>query len=219
MILNRADLIKICNEAIMEGKDICVEITIPGQQDTEFIINLNDSIQNKLDYYCKAYDNNLVHSMNNQIKIVNVKKIDFSNKPNINKQEKNDKEVTCWMCNKKFYINDYTERKYGELGLPYVNCCYCNEEVYLEDENGLKIDETNLEFPKHFFKFGNGVEISDEQTEKWAKEALEYLIKNPDAEFTHLGSGDTVVVGLQYKDEIDIIVGKKYFEFTYDKEE
>ncbi len=217
--MTRKELISICNQALEEGKDICVEITIPGQQDTEFIINLNDSIKNKLEYYCKAYDNDLVHSMNDRIKIVSVKKIKFSDEPNVNKQENNDKEVICWMCNKKFYINNCTERKYGELGLPYINCCYCNEEIYLEDEEGLKIDATNLEFPKHFFKFGNGVEIDDANTEKWTREALEYLIRNPDAGFTHLGSGDTVVVGLQYQDEIDIIVGKKYFEFTYDKEE
>lgn len=217
--MTRNELILICNEALAEGKDICVQVTIPGQQNTEFIINTNDSIKNKLEYYCKAYDSNLVHSMNDQIKIINVKKINFTNKPNANMQESTDKPITCWSCEKTFYINEYTEREYGELGLPYVRCCYCNDEVYIDDEEGLKVDYTNLEFPTHFYKFGDGVEMGDKQTEDWTRQALEYLIKNPDVGFTHLGSGDTVVVGLQYQDEIDIIVGKKYFEFTYDKEE
>lgn len=59
------------------GLDVCVEVTIPGQDDTEFIINKNESIENKLEYYKKTYDKNLVHKHCNEIKIVSVRKIKF----------------------------------------------------------------------------------------------------------------------------------------------
>ena len=75
--MTRDDLIRIFNEAKENKQDICIEVTIPNQEDTEYIINKNKSIDNKLDYYCKAYDNNLVHSMNDRIRIVNIYAIDF----------------------------------------------------------------------------------------------------------------------------------------------
>ena len=46
----------IFEEAKRDGADICVEITIPGQEDTEFIINRNKSLDNKLNYYKKSDD-------------------------------------------------------------------------------------------------------------------------------------------------------------------
>ena len=217
-MLNRTDLITLCNEAIQEGKDLCIEVTIPGQNDTEFIINSCDSIKNKLEYYCKVYDENLVHSMNDKIRIINIKKINFLDNTNYNFVSE-EKELVCEKCKKTFYVDKHDKREYGELGLPYVNCHYCNEKVYIEDENGIDVDNENLEFPNHFFSFENGVDIDKQRIQDWAREALETLIKNPETKFVHTGSGNTVVIGLQYEDEIYIIVAKKYFEFTYDKEE
>ena len=63
--------------ALDEGLDVCVEVTIPGQEDTEFIINRNASIENKLNYYQKTYGENCVHCMNDRIKIVSVRKLKF----------------------------------------------------------------------------------------------------------------------------------------------
>lgn len=71
------DLIDAFNEAQKDNCDICVEITIPGQNDTEFIINRNKSLANKLEYYCNAYDENLIHRHNKAIRIVSVVPIEF----------------------------------------------------------------------------------------------------------------------------------------------
>lgn len=49
---------------------ICVEIKMPGQKTNELIINDYSALDSKLEYYLKAYDENLVHSMNDRIKIV-----------------------------------------------------------------------------------------------------------------------------------------------------
>ena len=70
--MNREYLIKKANEKKSHGNKLGVEVTIPNQKDTELIINDTDSIDNKVEYYCKAYDENLIHNMNDKIKIVNV---------------------------------------------------------------------------------------------------------------------------------------------------
>ena len=57
--------------------DIYVAITIPGQNDCEYIVNKYNSLDNKLEYYCKAYDEDCVHCMNNQVRIVDAGVIDF----------------------------------------------------------------------------------------------------------------------------------------------
>ena len=71
------ELKKIFELAKESKSDVYVAIIMPGQDDYEYIINKNKSIDNKLEYYCKAYDENCVHCMNNQIKIVDAGMINF----------------------------------------------------------------------------------------------------------------------------------------------
>ena len=75
--MNREKLKEIFAEAKKNKMDIYVAVTIPGQDDHEYIVNKNKSLDNKLEYYCKAYDENCVHCMNNQIKIIDAGCIDF----------------------------------------------------------------------------------------------------------------------------------------------
>ena len=51
--------------------NFAVEVTIPGQKTTEVIINRNENLDNKLEFYKKAYDENCVHCMNKEVRIVN----------------------------------------------------------------------------------------------------------------------------------------------------
>lgn len=75
--MSRDELKKIFARAKEENTDVYVAVTIPGQDDVEYIVNKNKSLDNKLEYYCKAYDENCVHAMNNQIRIVKAGLIDF----------------------------------------------------------------------------------------------------------------------------------------------
>lgn len=75
--MTREELKKIFAQAKESKLDICVAVTIPGQDDVEYIVNKNKSLDNKLEYYCKAYDEDCVHCMNNQIRIVKAGWIDF----------------------------------------------------------------------------------------------------------------------------------------------
>lgn len=66
------------------GMDVGVEVTIPGQAETEFIINKNASIDNKLEYYKATYNNrNLKHRKTPEIEIVDVFITSMSIKPGI----------------------------------------------------------------------------------------------------------------------------------------
>ena len=57
-------------EAKEHGYCVAIEVTIPGQEQTEFILNRAESIDNKLEYYKNAYDDNLVHKHCKDIRIV-----------------------------------------------------------------------------------------------------------------------------------------------------
>ncbi len=62
--MNKQELEEIFIESYKNKMDVAIEVTIPHQNDCETIINKNKSILNKLDFYKKAYTDNLVHSMN-----------------------------------------------------------------------------------------------------------------------------------------------------------
>lgn len=52
-----SELEDIFNEALKEhAQSVAVELTIPGQRDTEFIVNRYKSIKNKLNYYKKLME-------------------------------------------------------------------------------------------------------------------------------------------------------------------
>ena len=63
---------------LAKEKNLClaVEVTIPGQEETEIIINRPSSIDNKLKYYLGVYDENLSHRMNPAIKMVQISAVD-----------------------------------------------------------------------------------------------------------------------------------------------
>lgn len=68
--MKRENLISIFDTAKETGMDIAVEVTIPGQETTEVIVNRNENLDNKLEFYTKAYDEECVHCMNKAVRIV-----------------------------------------------------------------------------------------------------------------------------------------------------
>lgn len=75
--MSREELKQVFKQAKDNHTDIYVAVTIPGQDDVEYIVNKNHSLDNKLQYYCKAYDENCVHCMNDKIRITKAGLIDF----------------------------------------------------------------------------------------------------------------------------------------------
>lgn len=75
--MTREELKEVFAQAKENKTDVYVAVTIPGQEDVEYIVNKHRSLENKLEYYCKAYDENCVHVTNDQIRIVDAGMIDF----------------------------------------------------------------------------------------------------------------------------------------------
>ena len=75
--LTKQDLIKMAELA--KEKNIClfVEATIPGQEETEVIVNRPSSVDNKLKYYLEMYNDDLTSKRNKDIKIVQISAGDF----------------------------------------------------------------------------------------------------------------------------------------------
>lgn len=73
----KEEMEKLFTEAKNKGMDIGVEVTVPGQEDTELIINRNSSIDNKLSYYMGAYDDDLNLNANQEVKIVGFQMMNF----------------------------------------------------------------------------------------------------------------------------------------------
>lgn len=75
--MNREGLISIFDTAKLTKMDIAVEVTIPGQETTEVIINRYENLENKLAFYTKAYDEEGIHCMNKEVRIVNAWCVNF----------------------------------------------------------------------------------------------------------------------------------------------
>lgn len=75
--MTREEFINIVAQVKDNKWDLCVAVTIPGQNDVEYIINKHRSIDNKLKYYLKTYDENMTHCMNDRIKIVKAFGVNF----------------------------------------------------------------------------------------------------------------------------------------------
>lgn len=77
--MKKENLISIFDTAKLCKNDIAVEVTIPGQETTEVIVNRYENLDNKLEFYKKAYDENCVHCMNKEVKIVDAWCVNFFN--------------------------------------------------------------------------------------------------------------------------------------------
>ena len=73
----KEEMKKLFAEAKNKGMDIGVEVTVPGQEETELIINKNSSIDNKLSYYMRSYDDDLNLNANQEVKIVGFQMMNF----------------------------------------------------------------------------------------------------------------------------------------------
>ena len=68
--MDKQDLINMAELAKEKNLCLIIEVTIPGQEETEAIINRPSSIDNKLKYYLGAYNDQLVHKLNPAIRMV-----------------------------------------------------------------------------------------------------------------------------------------------------
>ena len=217
--MTKSELIRVFGKAISNNSGVKITKLVSGNNYEHMYVYKEDLVS-RLYYICNSYNENLVNIENPFVKIVDVEEeLDFCSQIEANPYYK---ETECLECNYKFIIRDKTEIQYGEYGLPFVICPNCKEKCYIENEDGIDLNEQNIKFPEHFFCYGTdkgSVGVENEEIQGWIRRALKYMKDNPKETFYQCGSGDSVVVVLNYDDEIQIIVGRNYYECYISKEE
>lgn len=119
-------------------------------------------------------------------------------------------QATCENCGAEL---EYSEEDIdiGMFGCETIICPVCGEATFVSDR---KIKPT---FPKTFWGYKeNAVNCSNEEIQNF----VDYVVKNLTSENSNVGdysitgSGNTIVIGLKYEDEISIYVCKNYWEET-----
>jgi hypothetical protein len=95
----------------------------------------------------------------------------------------------------------------------------CGYEIMSEHFDGVELNSSNVEFPKHFYRFENGVDIPDREIQDWVRRCLQQAEESnePYGYFFHTGSGNSMVILMGYEDEYNIIVAKNYYELNITK--
>ncbi|MFQ6860183.1 MULTISPECIES: hypothetical protein [Beduini] len=68
-------------KAFEDGKNVYVEITLPQFTESEFIINKNKSILEKLNYYKENFTDELINKTNSEVEIIAFGTINPANMP------------------------------------------------------------------------------------------------------------------------------------------
>jgi len=75
--MNRDMLRQIFLQAEENKLDVAIELTLPDAKEAEIIIVKNRNLKYKLEYYESAYDEELKHMLNPNIRMINAYVIDY----------------------------------------------------------------------------------------------------------------------------------------------
>ena len=84
--MTKKDLIKVFEECERRHQGIRVELTMPNG-DIEVVINTNKSLESKKRYYDKFFNNDLVNTKKNKIRIIDARPIQIKREV---------KRITVW---------------------------------------------------------------------------------------------------------------------------
>ena len=131
-----------------------------------------------------------------------------------NSEDKYPMVITCNNCGSDFEI-EHDDTYIGTLGCRYVKCPCCDYSNMVDDD-GIQLTKDNLKFPDHYFWFGDGVVLSNKETDEYVRRCIEALRKSKNKNFyaARGGSGDTHVFVFRYDgdEEYFVYVGKNGFE-------
>lgn len=141
-------------------------------------------------------------------------------KNNITKEENFEEQnlkfpmkVICENCKSEIEL-DENDVEVGAFGLYNFTCPCCDELSGAND--GIELTSDNLQFPKHYYHFGDGVHISENEIDRYVKECINSLRNSSDENFYHTctGSGDTIVHVMRYDDDENFVINvcRDYYE-------
>lgn len=122
-------------------------------------------------------------------------------------------KVICEHCESEIELEE-NDAEVGTYGLYFFTCpCCCG---LSEADDGIDLTSENLDFPKHYYHFGNGAHISDKEIDAYVKECINSLRNSTDKNFYHTctGSGDTIVHVRRYDDDENFVIDvcRNYYE-------
>lgn len=91
------------------------------------------------------------------------------------------------------------------------NVVFCP--VCLEPVNVLNADD-GITYPKDFYHYGNGAQISDSEINEWIKDCIERCKVGG---YSSRASGNTMVTVVEYEDGYEVYVSKNYSSTEIDK--
>lgn len=130
---------------------------------------------------------------------------------------------TCENCGSELEIEE-NDVKIGFAGMAYIDCPVCNKQSFLYmDELDETVTKDTLEFPKHFYHFGESedvVRITPEEIKQRINEAIKFFRENPNNFCWHTSSGDTSITVFNFAGDQQylITVAKDYYELDLDFE-
>ncbi len=139
-------------------------------------------------------------------------------KNNIEKELKETKtkfpmKVICEYCGSEIELEE-SDVGVGAFGVYNFTCPCCGELSSVDD--GIELTSENLDFPKHYYHFGDGVHISDDEINKYVKDCINSLRNSTDENFYHTftGLGDTIIHVTRYNDDENFVINvcKNYYE-------
>ena len=121
--------------------------------------------------------------------------------------------VTCYNCETELEIGEQ-DTHVGYPGAMYFTCPVCGEEIMIEELDGITLTKDNIEFPQHFYYFGNGVDLTSEEIRKYINDAINFFRNNPDNFCYTTGSGNTGILVQNFSGdhEYHVVVTKDFYE-------
>lgn len=133
-------------------------------------------------------------------------------------------KATCKKCGCEFeYIFEEMEQEnINEWHMvSFVECPWCHERVILEEYKTPEQDrDYSLSpiYPNKFYLMDkDAVQLSNKQLDKCVKIVYNRLKENPDEESYVFATGDSMVIGFNDGDGINLYVCKNYEEAVWDK--
>lgn len=138
----------------------------------------------------------------------------------INRKVANDnypKRIECDECNSLIEY-DREDLCHGAYGLPHLTCPVCDCEIEILDQNEeLNLTSKNIEFPQHFYHFGQiegAVKLEDKEVQKMVRDVLNRFDPEADGDYYCTATGNTLVMACYCEEDgaIMVYVARNYYE-------
>jgi len=123
-------------------------------------------------------------------------------------------EVLCDECGSKFLVESEDELEEGYAGMSFVECPCCHKKTAsYNDYFDRNINKDNVKFPKNFYRFVKGKDVSAEKIQQWIKDAIKN-IRREKSQYYYYASGNACVFVMRFEGDeaYEIIVSKDYYD-------